>query len=165
MQVIIHQIANQRWTLIWIWRVILINRFGSVQCNAIYMNNHIFFLNSTDMCSIPGNETWCSSVQSDGWQSILSDATECCGAVDREPACVASKVCQLADGLAHARHASLEPKAKYYWCYGKTWRFLCPFFRNLHLRENLARDCFTSTVSTVTNSVQNIFTHLRYYDK
>ena len=40
------------------------------------------------------------------------------------------------------------------------WRFLCPFFRNLHLRENLARDCFTSTVSTVTNSVQNIFTHL-----
>ena len=39
-------------------------------------------------------------------------------------------------------------------CYGKTWRFLCPFFRNLHLRENLARDCFTSTVSTVTNSVQ-----------
>ena len=37
-------------------------------------------------------------------------------------------------------------------CYGKTWRFLCPFFRNLHLRENLARDCFTSTVSTVTNS-------------
>ena len=37
-------------------------------------------------------------------------------------------------------------------CYGKTWRFLCPFFRNLHLRENLARDCFTSTVSIVTNS-------------
>ena len=37
-------------------------------------------------------------------------------------------------------------------CYGKTWRFLCPFFRNLHLRENLARDCFTSTVSTVTKS-------------
>ena len=50
-------------------------------------------------------------------------------------------------------------------CYGKTWRFLCPFFRNLHLRENLARDCFTSTVSTVTDSVQNIFTHLRYCDK
>ena len=50
-------------------------------------------------------------------------------------------------------------------CYGKTWRFLCPFFRNLHLRENLARDCFTSTVSTVTNSVQNIFTHLRNCDK
>ena len=50
-------------------------------------------------------------------------------------------------------------------CYGKTWRFLCPFFRNLHLRENLARDCFTSTVSTVTNSVQNIFTHLRYCDR
>ena len=50
-------------------------------------------------------------------------------------------------------------------CYGKTWRFLCPFFRNLHLRENLARDCFTSTVSTVTNSVQNIFIHLRYCDK
>ena len=50
-------------------------------------------------------------------------------------------------------------------CYGKTWRFLCPFFINLHLRENLARDCFTSTVSTVTNSVQNIFTHLRYCDK
>ena len=50
-------------------------------------------------------------------------------------------------------------------CYGKTWRFLCPFFRNLHLRENLARDRFTSTVSTVSNSVQNIFTHLRYCDK
>ena len=50
-------------------------------------------------------------------------------------------------------------------CYGKIWRFLCPFFKNLHLRENLARDCFTSTVSTVTNSVQNIFTHLRYCDK
>ena len=41
-------------------------------------------------------------------------------------------------------------------CYGKTWRLLCPFFRNLHLRENLARDCFTSTASAVTNSVQNI---------
>ena len=50
-------------------------------------------------------------------------------------------------------------------CYGKMWRFLCPFFRNLHLRENLARDCFTSTVSTVTTSVQNIFTRLRYCDK
>ena len=50
-------------------------------------------------------------------------------------------------------------------CYGKTWRFLCPFFRNLHLRENLARNCFTSTLSTVTNSVQKIFTHLRYCDK
>ena len=73
MQVIIHQIANQRWTLIWIWRVILISRFGSVQCYAIYMNNHIFFLNSTDMCSIPENETYCSSVQSDGWQSIFSE--------------------------------------------------------------------------------------------
>ena len=43
MQVTIHQIANQRWTLIWIWRVILISRFGSIQCYAIYMNNHIFF--------------------------------------------------------------------------------------------------------------------------
>ena len=31
-----------------------------------------------------------------------------------------------------------------------------PFVRNLRLRENLARDCFTSTLSTVTNSVQNI---------
>ena len=41
-------------------------------------------------------------------------------------------------------------------CYGKTWRLLCPFFRNLHLRENLARDCFTSTASTVTNSAQYI---------
>ena len=41
-------------------------------------------------------------------------------------------------------------------CYGKTWRLLCPFFKNLHLWENLARDCFTSTASTVTNSVQNI---------
>ena len=43
MQVTLHQIANQRWTLIWIWRVILFSRFGSVQCHAIYMNNHIFF--------------------------------------------------------------------------------------------------------------------------
>ena len=50
-------------------------------------------------------------------------------------------------------------------CYGKTWRPLCPFFRNLHLRENLARYCFTSTTSTVTDSVQNIFTRLRYCDK
>ena len=50
-------------------------------------------------------------------------------------------------------------------CYGKTWRLLCPFFGNLHLRENLARDCFTSTASTVTNCVQNIFTRLRYCDK
>ena len=41
-------------------------------------------------------------------------------------------------------------------CYGKTWRLLCPFFSNLHLRENLVRDCFTSTASTVTNSVQSI---------
>ena len=47
-------------------------------------------------------------------------------------------------------------------CYGKTWRLLCPFFRNLHLRENLARDCFTSTASTVTNSLQN---RLCYCDK
>ena len=45
-------------------------------------------------------------------------------------------------------------------CYGKTWRLLCPFFRNLHLRENLARDCFTFTASTVTNSAQNSFTRL-----
>ena len=29
MEVIIHQIANQRWPMIWIWRVILISRFGS----------------------------------------------------------------------------------------------------------------------------------------
>ena len=55
-------------------------------------------------------------------------------------------------------------------CYGKSWRLLCPFFRNLprgnlHLRENLAPDCFTPTASTVTNSVQNIFTRLRYCDK
>ena len=105
MQAIIHEKANQILTLIWIWRVILISRFGSVQCYAIfsqsdiqaiisapylfgvvtfvlfavatpnkygdllfesrmtshrlreYTNNHIFFLNSTDMCSIPGNET------------------------------------------------------------------------------------------------------------
>ena len=42
-------------------------------------------------------------------------ATECCGAVGREPACVASKVCQLADRLAHVRHASLQPK--YSCCY------------------------------------------------
>ena len=39
------------------------------------------------------------------------------------------------------------------------------FFRNPHLRENLARDCCTSTASTVNNSVQNIFTRLRYCDK
>ena len=50
-------------------------------------------------------------------------------------------------------------------CYGKTWRLLCPFFRNLHLRENLTRDCFTSTACTVTDYVQNIFTRLRYCDK
>ena len=36
-------------------------------------------------------------------------------------------------------------------------------FRILHLRENLARDCFTSTASTVTNSVKNIFTRPRYH--
>ena len=46
---------------------------GSVQCYAIYMNNHIFFLNSTDVCSIPGNEIGCSSVQSDGRQLIFSE--------------------------------------------------------------------------------------------
>ena len=40
------------------------------------------------------------------------------------------------------------------------------FFRNLLLRENLARDCFTSTAaSTVTNYVQNSFTCQRYCDK
>ena len=50
-------------------------------------------------------------------------------------------------------------------CYGKTWRLLCPFFRNLHLWENLARDCFTFTASTVSNSAQNSFTRLRYCDK
>ena len=37
-------------------------------------------------------------------------ATECRGAVGREPACVASKVCQLADGLVHARHAKSPAK-------------------------------------------------------
>ena len=56
-----------------------------------------------------------------------------------------------------------------YWshtnCYGKTWRLPCPFFRNLHLQENLANDCFTSTASTATNSVQNIVTRLRNCDK
>ena len=33
-------------------------------------------------------------------------------------------------------------------------------FRNLHLRENLAKDCFLSTASTVTNSVQHIYTNI-----
>ena len=33
------------------------------------------------------------------------------------------------------------------------------------LAGELARDCFTSTASTITNSVQNIFTRLRYCDK
>ena len=51
------------------------------------------------------------------------------------------------------------------YCYGKTWRLLCPFLKNLHLREDLARDCFTSTAPTVTNSVQNSFTRLRHCDK
>ena len=37
--------------------------------------------------------------------------------------------------------------------------------RNLRLQENLARDCFTSTAPTVTNSVQNSFTRLRYCGK
>ena len=32
----------------------------------------------------------------------------------------------------------------------------CPFFRNLHLRENLARDCFTSIASTVLPTVCKI---------
>ena len=50
-------------------------------------------------------------------------------------------------------------------CYGKNVEALVSIFRNLHLREILARDCFTYTASTITNSVQNIFTHLRYCDK
>ena len=50
MQVIMHQIANQRWTLIWIWKVILISRFGSVQCYAIYMNKQRFLT--------PGHQGW-----------------------------------------------------------------------------------------------------------
>ena len=72
MQVIIHQIANQRWTLIWIWRVILISRFGSVQCYAIYMNDHIFFLNSTVLHSREwkNNAHQCSLM--DDSQSLVS---------------------------------------------------------------------------------------------
>ena len=50
MQVIIHQIGNQRWTLIWIWRVILISRVGSVQCYAIYMNKQRVLT--------PGHQGW-----------------------------------------------------------------------------------------------------------
>ena len=44
------------------------------------------------------------------------------------------------------------------------WMLLGLLVGNLHLRENLARDCFTPTTSTITNSVQNIFTCLRYCD-
>ena len=43
MQAIIHEKANQILTLIWIWRVILISRFGSVQCYAIYIWITIYF--------------------------------------------------------------------------------------------------------------------------
>ena len=95
---------------------------------------------------------------------------------------MSSRICAWTDGWANNRNAGDLRRCRAHYdvivmvflvcdlnrtpnCYGKTWRFLCPFFRNLHLRENLARDCFTSTVSTVTNSVQNIFTHLRYCDK
>ena len=52
MQVTIHQIANLGWTLIWIWRVILISRFGSVQCHAMCMNNHIFFSSIQQVCAV-----------------------------------------------------------------------------------------------------------------
>ena len=79
MQVIIHEIANQILTLIWIWRVILISRFGSVQCYAIYMNNHIFFLNSTDIAlhSREWNIMFLSAVW---WLTVFS---ELAGSVNR----------------------------------------------------------------------------------
>ena len=73
MQVIIHEIANQRWTLIWIWRVILINRFGSVQCYVIYMNNHIFSSIQQTCAPFPGmklNVPQCSLM--DDSQSLVS---------------------------------------------------------------------------------------------
>ena len=44
-------------------------------------------------------------------------ATECCGALGREPVCITSKVCQLCDcvdRLAQARHASLQPDYSYF---------------------------------------------------
>ena len=60
----------------------------------------------------------------------------------------------------------------YYWCailiaHQLLWQNMeapVSIFQESPLRENLARDCFTSTASTVTNSVQNIFTRLRYCD-
>ena len=73
MQVIIHEIANQRWTLIWIWRVILIRWFGSVQCYAIYMNNHIFSSIQQTCAPLPGmkhNVPQCSLM--DDSQSLVS---------------------------------------------------------------------------------------------
>ena len=50
MQAIIHEKANQILTLIWIWRVILISRFGSVQWYVIYMNKQRFLT--------PGHQGW-----------------------------------------------------------------------------------------------------------
>ena len=45
---------------IWIWRVILISRFGSVQCHAICMNNHIFFSSIQQMCAVSVMIHWCA---------------------------------------------------------------------------------------------------------
>ena len=75
--------------------------------------------------------------------------------------------------LFYTQHGTELVPIFYHWCpilihtswYSKIWVLMCPFFKNLHLRENLARDCITSTASTVTNSVQNIFTRLRSCDK
>ena len=51
MQVIIHQIANQRWTVIWTWRVISISRFGNVQCYATYIWITIYFSSIPQTCA------------------------------------------------------------------------------------------------------------------
>ena len=99
MQVTIHQIANLGWTLIWIWRVILISRFGSVQCHAICMNNHIFFLlNSTDVCCFCYNsfQYWCGS----WWQWLFVKRT------NPSLLCRVVRGCKIYLGFCEARRAS-----------------------------------------------------------
>ena len=87
MQAIIHEKANEILTLIWIWRVILISRFGHVQWYAIYMNNHIFFsqFNRHVLHSRERNIMFLSAVW---WLTVFSELAGSCLAASAAQSCM-----------------------------------------------------------------------------
>ena len=83
----VNEKANQILTLIWIWRVILISRFGSVQWYAIYMNNHIFFsqFNRHVLHSRERNIKFLSAVW---WLTVFSELAGSCLAASAAQSCM-----------------------------------------------------------------------------